>query len=33
MIIGLLGLTPTGIRTITLDPTFGSFILITPVSH
>jgi hypothetical protein len=33
MIISLLNRTPTGIGTITLDPTFGSFILITPVSH
>jgi hypothetical protein len=29
----LLGLAPTGTGTIALDPTFGSFTLLEPVSH
>jgi len=29
----LLGPAPTGTRTIALDPTFGSFTLLKPVSH
>jgi hypothetical protein len=29
----LLGLTPTRIRTIALDPTFGSFTLLKTISH
>ncbi len=29
----LLGLVPTGTGTIALDPTFGSFTLLEPISH